>query len=77
MVVAAAITAILWGTLVMLIALQYIEICKELSWSKRMVVIIIFLVGAPFLALGSIFETLLDNIMPDGWNGDDDEDGKH
>ena len=67
---------ILWITIVMLISLQYIEVCKELDLSKKIIVMIIFLVGSPFLALGSIFETLLDIIMPDGWNGDD-EDGKH
>lgn len=34
------------------------------------------MIGGPILALAAILETILDAILPEGWNGDDDDDFK-
>lgn len=34
------------------------------------------MLGGPILALAAILETILDSILPDGWNGGDDDDFK-
>lgn len=66
----------LWMIISGLILFQNIEACADLSDKERFIVVIIFLLGGPFLAAGAIFEYLLDSFLPDGWNGDDDDDFK-
>jgi hypothetical protein len=34
------------------------------------------MIGGPVLALAAIIEAILDTFLPDGWNGDDDDDFK-
>lgn len=67
---------ILWSTISVLLLLQNIQACIGLPMSSQIIVVIIFMIGGPILALAAILETILDAILPEGWNGDDDDDFK-
>jgi hypothetical protein len=63
---------ILWSILSLLLIVQYRPICSKLPIKDKIVVGIIFIMGGPILAAASIFEAILDIILPEGWNDDDD-----
>lgn len=69
--VAAVTISILWGVFAMMTAIEYAPYCKDLSFAKRMTVLIICLAG-PIFAINNILSSLLDMILPEGWNDDDD-----
>ena len=69
--VAAVTISILWGVFAMMTAIEYAPYCKDLSFTKRMIVLIICLAG-PIFAINNILSSLLDMILPEGWNDDDD-----
>lgn len=68
------ITVILWGVLSLIMYIPHIPFTKDLDESDKSLVIFIFLLGGPFFAIANILEQLLDNILPPGWGGDDDDD---
>ena len=43
---------------------------------KLIIVILIIFIGAPVFAWAGMLETILDLILPEGWNDDDDDEGK-
>jgi hypothetical protein len=65
---------ILWAIFALITAMEYAPYCKDLSFGKQMVVLIICLAG-PIFALNNILSSLLDMILPEGWNDDDDSKG--
>lgn len=67
------IALILWATLVLLTMIQYAPYCKELSKIDMLIVLLIFIVGAPIFALNNILTILLSLILPEGWDDEDDE----
>jgi hypothetical protein len=74
--VSGIIIVLLWAIISGVLLFQNADACSELSKSKLAIVVIIFMIGGPILAAAAILETILDSILPDGWNGDDDDDFK-
>lgn len=71
--ITALIIGILWGTLSLIMYIPYAHFTKDMSDSDKNWVIGIFLIGGPFLAIANVIEQLLDNFMPPGWGGEDDD----
>ena len=69
--VAALAISILWGIFTMMTAIEYAPYCKDLCFAKQIIVFIICLAG-PIFAVNNILSSLLDMILPEGWNDDDD-----
>lgn len=64
---------ILWLVLASLVVFEYrTEIQNILDNSKKIIVLVIFLIGGPFFAIVNILTYVLDIFMPEGWNDDDD-----
>ena len=66
------ITIILWGILSIAASLDYIPYAKNLKGLDRVVFILVFLIGGPIFGINQILTTLLDCILPEGWDDDDD-----
>jgi hypothetical protein len=49
----------------------YISCIKDLNKIELLFFIIIFLIGGPIFAANNILTMLLDNILPEGWDDDD------
>lgn len=64
---------ILWLMLSTLAIIEYAPFCKDLKVSEQIIVSIIFLIGGPIFAAANILETILDCILPEGWNDDDND----
>lgn len=64
------IIGILWGTMSMLAALEYIQACRGLSTAKQIIVSLIFAFGGPIFAISNILTGILDLILPEGWDND-------
>lgn len=52
--------------------IQYFDIANDLGLPKWMIVCSIFLAFGPCFLLVNILESILDLIMPEGWNDNDD-----
>lgn len=64
---------ILWLMFSTLAIIEYASFCKDLKVSEQIIVSIIFLIGGPIFAAANILETILDCILPEGWNDDDND----
>lgn len=73
MEVGGIIALILWTIFVLLTMVQYAPYCKSLSKIDMLVVLLIFIIGAPIFALNNVLTILLGLILPEGWDEDDDE----
>jgi hypothetical protein len=62
---------ILWAMFSIMTAMEYAPYSKNLSFSKRVILIIICLMGPVFVA-NNILAAILDMILPEGWDDDDD-----
>lgn len=69
--VAAITISILWAIFSLLTAIEYAPYCKDLSFSKQMIIFVICLAG-PIFALNNALSAILDMILPEGWDDDDD-----
>ena len=47
---------------------EYAPMCKELKTGDRLLVVLIFLIGAPAFTLVNFLTALLDVLLPDGWD---------
>jgi hypothetical protein len=47
---------------------EYAPECKKLNEKDRLLVILIFLIGAPAFTLVNFLTAVLDGILPDGWD---------
>lgn len=65
------IIAILWATCSLLIMIQYAPYCSEMPIGDYLIAGIIFIIGGPFFAITNVLESILDVIMPEGWDNDD------
>ncbi len=75
-----AITAILvalWLIAGSTLIIQYFVLVTEFTFNKWLIVCIIFLTFGPFFLLVNILESILDLIMPEGWNDSNDDIDKH
>ena len=71
------IISILWGILSTISIIQYIPYAKDLKGLGRVVFFLVFLIGGPVFGINQILTTLLDCILPEGWDDDDDFNQKH
>jgi hypothetical protein len=51
--------------------LDYIPYAKQLKGLDLFVFFIVFLIGGPIFAANTILTTLLDCILPEGWDNND------
>lgn len=71
--VGCAIIIILWLTIGVNSSLDYVEDTKNMPIGDKIIFSIIFLIGGPIMAIATIFQELLDCIMPEGWDDDNDK----
>jgi 4-hydroxybenzoate polyprenyltransferase len=67
--VAAITISILWAIFSLLAAIEYAPYCKDLTFSKQMIVMVICLAG-PIFAINNVLSAILDMILPEGWDDD-------
>ena len=68
------IALVLWLILSVISSMEYLPHTKEMNTGEKILFVLIFAVGGPIFGLNEILTTLLECIMPEGW--DDDGDGK-
>lgn len=66
------IIGILWGTLSTISIIQYLPYTKDLKNFDLIIFFLIFAIGGPVFGINQILTTLLDCILPEGWDDDDD-----
>ena len=71
------IISILWGTLSTVSIIEYLPYAKDLKGFDRVVFFLIFAIGGPVFGINQILTTLLDCILPEGWDNDDDFNQKY
>lgn len=64
---------IFWGIMSLFMLCSVAPNCDGLSWENKITVIIIVAIGGPFLMIAAIIESLLNSILPKGWDDDDDD----
>ena len=57
----------------LLLIVEYGPLCKDLSIRDKLIVLFIFILGGPILAAASIFQAILNIILPEGWDDEDDD----
>ena len=62
---------ILWATCSLLTMIQYAPFCSDMPTGDFLLAGTIFIIGGPFFAIVSVLETMLDTIMPEGWDSGD------
>ena len=73
--VAFIIALVLWLVLSLIAAMEYLPYTKEMTILEKLVFVLVFAVGGPVFGINEILTTLLESIMPEGWD-DEDGDGK-
>lgn len=63
----------LWGIISLIMFIGTAPYCKDLSKADKFLVCFIFVIGGPFFAVSNILETLLNTILPEGWDDDEDD----
>jgi len=63
-----AIIIILWCLMATTLLVEYAPMCKELKTGDQLLVVLIFLIGAPAFTLVNFLTAILDVILPDGWD---------
>jgi hypothetical protein len=71
------IAMILWGVLSTISIIDYIPYAKNLKGFNLAVFFLVFLIGGPIFGINQILTTLLDCILPEGWDDDDDFNQKY
>lgn len=71
------IICILWGILSTVSIIEYIPYAKDLKGVDKIVFFLIFAIGGPVFGMNQILTTLLDCILPEGWDDDDDFNQKY
>ena len=62
---------ILWIVISFLLICKNIEIFYDLTMEKKILVCLVFLVFGPAIAVTDLAETLLDFLLPGGWDNND------
>ena len=69
---AYVIIAILWGTLSTISIIDYLPHVKDLKGLDLIVFYLVFLIGGPVFGINEILTSILELILPEGWDDDDD-----
>ena len=64
------IIAVLWAVCSLLVMIQYAPYCAEMPIGDYLIAGTIFIIGGPFFAIVNVLESILDVIMPEGWEQD-------
>jgi len=62
----------LWGIISLIMFMGIAPYCKDLNKADKFLVCFVFIIGGPFFAVSNILETLLNTILPEGWDDEDD-----
>lgn len=68
----ACLIIILWSAITLFLIIQYTPALKEVPTKDQVIAAFIFIIGGPIFIIANILESLLDYILPEGWNDDDD-----
>ena len=71
MVASRIIIILLWFGFSAIAAIEYAPFYKDLSIKHKFFIIIIFAIGGPIFALNNVLTSLLDCILPEGWDNDE------
>lgn len=71
------IICILWGLLSILSMIEYIPYAKDLKGADRIIFFLVFLIGGPAFGINQVLTTILDCILPEGWDDNDDFNQKY
>jgi hypothetical protein len=74
--ISGIVISILWAIMSLVVIAQYGPACRNISPAAKIVVGLIFIIGGPIFVASSAFELILSNILPEGWNDDEDDDFK-
>lgn len=66
------IITILWGTLSTISIIDYLPHAKDLKGLDLIVFYLVFLIGGPVFGINEILTSILELILPEGWDDDDD-----
>lgn len=66
------IISILWTLLASTVMIGYAPFCTDLKTSEKLIVFFLFFIGGPAFVLVSLIESVLDAILPEGWDDDND-----
>jgi hypothetical protein len=66
------IISILWALLASTVMVGYAPYCTDLKMSEKLIVFFLFFIGGPAFVLVSFIESVLDAILPEGWDDDND-----
>jgi hypothetical protein len=69
--IAIFIISILWITLSFNAMLSYLPMAQGLKGLNLFVFFLIFMIGGPIFGINQILTSLLDCILPEGWDNDD------
>lgn len=64
------IIAVLWSVCSLLVMVQYAPMCADMPTKDWLLAGVIFIIGGPFFAIVNVLESILDTIMPEGWDND-------
>lgn len=67
------IIAILWLVLSSISITEYLPYAKQLKGVDLIIFVLVFLIGGPVFGINQILTTLLDCILPEGWDDDDND----
>jgi hypothetical protein len=59
---------ILWALMSLTLIAEYAPYCKEIKTNEKIIVILVFLIGAPAFILVNILTAILDCVLPEGWD---------
>lgn len=63
----------IWFSAIILTVPNIIPYAKDLEFFKQIIVIIVIILGAPFMLITQAIELILDAFLAEGWDNDDDD----
>lgn len=75
--ISTIIAVVLWFTFSTISVLEYLPQAKELPPGRLAIFFLVFLIGGPVFGIYQMLTTILNFIMPEGWDNDDDFNEKH
>lgn len=63
----------IWFSALILTVPNIIPYAKDLGFFKQIIVIIVIILGAPFMLVTQAIELILDAFLAEGWDDNDDD----